>query len=93
MYTIRFLQSSITDRGSRRSRWHPGTWGWKKWAIIAITFLVVIIAIIVGAVLGVRANAYPDYTALSYSLKDTYEGESFFDNFNYFTGYGMFRPR
>jgi hypothetical protein len=34
---------------------------------------------------GVRANRYPDYTPLNYKLVDTYEGPSFFDNFDYFS--------
>ncbi|KAH8908425.1 glycoside hydrolase family 16 protein [Coniochaeta sp. PMI_546] len=34
-----------------------------------------------------RENAYPDYTKLNYTLLETYSGESFFDNFNYYIGY------
>jgi hypothetical protein len=48
----------------------------------------VIVGVVIGAVLGVKrekANAYPDYAPLKYSLADTYAGTSFFDNFRYFT--------
>jgi len=34
-----------------------------------------------------RRNRYPSYTKLTYSIQDTYSGTSFFDNFDYFTGY------
>lgn len=47
--------------------------------------MVILIAIIVGAYEGVKANRYPDYSALNYSLKDSYEGENFFDNFWYWS--------
>lgn len=43
--------------------------------------------IIVAAVLGTRANRYPDYNRLNYQLKDNYSGVNFFDQFDYFTGY------
>ncbi|RMZ92432.1 hypothetical protein DV736_g342, partial [Chaetothyriales sp. CBS 134916] len=33
------------------------------------------------------ANRYPDYSQLNYSLAETYQGETFFDSFNYFYGY------
>jgi hypothetical protein len=53
--------------------------------VIGALVVVVVIAIVVGAVEGVRANRYPDYTPLNYKLVDTYEGPSFFDNFQYFS--------
>lgn len=67
--------------------WKPNYWGWKQWAIAAISFIVILIAIVVGAVLGVRANQYPNYSKLTYSIKDTYSGTTFFDKFDYFYGY------
>lgn len=42
--------------------------------------------IIAIAVSGSKANTYPKYSPLSYSLTDTYAGISFFDNFDYFSG-------
>lgn len=41
----------------------------------------------IGAVVGTKLNSYPDYSALNYTLQDTYSGTNFFDNFDYFTGY------
>ncbi len=41
------------------------------------------------AVLGTRANRYPDYNRLNYQLKDSYSGVNFFDRFDYFTGYDL----
>lgn len=62
---------------------------WSKKVLIgAIAAAVVIIAaIIIGAVLGTRKSAYPDYSKLTYTLVDEYSGTDFFDNFDYFTGY------
>ena len=62
-------------------------WSKKVVIIASILAVIAIVAIIVGAVLGTRASSYPDYSALSYTLQDTYSGTSFFDNFDYFTGY------
>lgn len=47
----------------------------------------IVVIIIAGAVAGAKANAYPDYSKLTYALKDEYSGTGFFDNFDYFTGY------
>ncbi|KGO73237.1 Concanavalin A-like lectin/glucanases superfamily [Penicillium italicum] len=68
------------------SRWDPRGWSLTKKIFLAAGIIVVIVAVVVGAVLGVRANRYPDYSKLNYSLKDSYSGPSFFDNFEYFTG-------
>lgn len=74
--------------GTRRpSNWNPKTWSKKVWTGVTAGLVIVIVAIIVGAVLGTRANAYPDYSPLRYTLSDTYSGTDFFDNFDYFTGY------
>jgi len=35
----------------------------------------------------VKKNAYPNYSQLSYKLVDQFAGTSFFDNFDYFSGY------
>jgi len=62
---------------------------WKLWQKLlgAAIVVVIIIAIIVGAVLGSRANAYPSYSKLNYSIADTFSGSNFYDNFDYFYGY------
>ncbi|CAL5867668.1 uncharacterized protein PFLUO_LOCUS1887 [Penicillium psychrofluorescens] len=66
-------------------RYDPRRWSLRKKLIVASVVAVVIIVAIVGAIEGVRANRYPDYTPLNYKLVDTYEGPSFFDNFDYFS--------
>ena len=70
-----------------RSRWNPRTWGRKTIIGVVVGVVILIVVIIVAAVLGTKANSYPDYSKLAYSLKDNYTGTNFFDNFDYFTGY------
>ncbi|SPQ21189.1 f2cbb163-843c-445c-b6aa-eb9c4e475f41 [Thermothielavioides terrestris] len=70
------------------------SWSRRAWLIL-VTALIVIVIVIVGAVVGVRAtrnnspdgtsSSYPDYTQLNYTLIDTYSGTSFFDKFEYFS--------
>ncbi|KAF2713810.1 glycoside hydrolase family 16 protein [Pleomassaria siparia CBS 279.74] len=72
---------------ARPSRLNPKSWTWKTWTGIAVALILIIVAAAVGGVLGARANAYPDYSKLNYSLQDTYSGDNFFSQFNYFTGY------
>ncbi|KAI1332090.1 glycoside hydrolase family 16 protein [Xylariaceae sp. FL0255] len=73
------------EQKSQLSR--PRTWSKKVWAIVVSVIVIVLIIIIVVPVEVEKANRYPDYSRLTYSLKDTYSGTSFFDNFDYFTGY------
>jgi hypothetical protein len=63
----------------------PRGWSGRRKLIIGACVVVVIVAVIVGAVEGVKANAYPNYSQLNYTLVDTYSGSSFFDNFEYYT--------
>lgn len=49
--------------------------------------IVALIVLIVAIYFGVHDDSYPDYSPLAYQLQDTYSGETFFDNFDYFTGY------
>ncbi|KAI1262099.1 concanavalin A-like lectin/glucanase domain-containing protein [Xylariaceae sp. FL1019] len=67
--------------------WQPKHWGKKTWAIVAGIIVVVLIIIIVVPVEVAKANRYPNYSELDYSLVDTYSGTDFFDNFDYYTGY------
>ena len=69
-----------------RSWYNPRGWSPRRKIIVIAIVAVVIVAIIVGAYEGVRSNRYPDYSRLSYTLKDTFQGTTFFDNFDYFTG-------
>ncbi|KAL7823965.1 family 16 glycoside hydrolase [Trichoderma gracile] len=83
----------LDSRGHRQSGssspalWNPRYWSRKVWIGIAA---VVVIAIVIGVAVGVtqgKKNSYPDYSQLTYTLKDTFQGENFFDNFNYFEGW------
>ncbi|PNY26458.1 Uncharacterized protein TCAP_03587 [Tolypocladium capitatum] len=67
--------------------WNPRYWRKRVWAGVGISIVVVVITAVAGGVTQSKKNAYPDYSVLSYNLSDTYGGESFFDQFNYFTGY------
>ncbi|KAK3717030.1 hypothetical protein LTR37_006085 [Vermiconidia calcicola] len=69
------------------SRWSPKAWTRKVTIGVFAIAAGLLAVIIIAAVLGSRANAYPDYSPLHYTLVDTYSGRTFFDNFNYFTGY------
>lgn len=47
------------------------------------------VALIVAIVIGIkiaRDERYPTFDHLSYTLKNTYQGEAFFEHFDYFTG-------
>ncbi|KAL1296710.1 hypothetical protein AAFC00_000184 [Neodothiora populina] len=70
-----------------RSKWNP--LGWPLWGKLLGVALVIgiIVGIIVGAVVGTKKHAYPNYSRLVYSIEDRYEGEEFFDNFDYFHDY------
>lgn len=76
---------SKSGEATPHSKWDPRGWSLKKKLFLAAGIIVVIVAVVVGSVLGVRANRYPNYSKLDYALKDTYSGTDFFDNFEYFT--------
>ncbi|KAI4863234.1 glycoside hydrolase family 16 protein [Hypoxylon rubiginosum] len=67
--------------------WNPRYWRKRIWAIVITIIVIIIVIVIVVPVEVAKANRYPDYTALNYTLSDTYTGTSFFDKFNYFEGY------
>lgn len=72
----------------QRSAWDPRSWGKKIWIVVLVS-LIVIIAAVLGGVLGskaVRDSRYPDYSKLNYTLVDAFGGEYFFDNFYYHDG-------
>lgn len=64
------------------------SWSKKTWIIIGAAAAAVLIIVIVVPVEVAKENAYPDYTAINYTLTDTYSGSDFFDNFDYFTATG-----
>ena len=62
-------------------------WLKQRWWIPAIV-VVAVIAIAIGVgVSQAKANVYPNYSRVPYTLSDTYAGTGFFDNFNYFATY------
>lgn len=52
-------------------------WSKKRWAIFGAGIIILIIIIVVAAVEGSKKNAYPDYSQLNYTLKDTCKLSSF----------------
>lgn len=64
------------------------SWSKKTWIIVGSAAAVILIVIIVAPVEVAKENAYPSYTAINYTLSDTYSGSEFFDNFDYFTSTG-----
>ncbi|OJJ50315.1 hypothetical protein ASPZODRAFT_157215 [Penicilliopsis zonata CBS 506.65] len=71
---------------SGRWPWYdPRGWSLRTKLLIAAGIVVVIVGIIVGVVEGTKASAYPDYSALNYTLVDTYSGTEFFESFDYYT--------
>jgi len=77
-----------TGTAATHSKWNPLHWPtWAKVTGIIVT-VAVIVAIIVGAVEGSKnSGSYPDYSFLNYTIADNYTGTTFFDNFDYYTGY------
>lgn len=71
----------------RGSKWNPKTWSRKTILIALGVAAIALIVLIVALYFGLKDEAYPNYTALSYTLQDTYSGSDFFDSFDYFTGY------
>ncbi|KAI0852360.1 glycoside hydrolase family 16 protein [Daldinia vernicosa] len=67
--------------------WNPRSWRKRTWAIVVVALIIIIIVAVVTPVEVAKANRYPNYTKLNYALVDEYSGTSFFDKFNYFTGY------
>ena len=62
---------------TRPSPWSPNSWSRKVWVWIG-TGIVVVVAAVVGAVVGVRlakdgSGSYPNYSRLNYTLIDTCE--------------------
>ncbi|KAL2010734.1 hypothetical protein VTN00DRAFT_6541 [Thermoascus crustaceus] len=86
-YSIPPAQGGTSEYATPRSRFDPRGWSLRKKAIVGIIVIVIIVVVIVGAVEGWKTNRYPNYSRLNYSLRDTYEGTSFFDNFQYFSDY------
>ncbi|KAI0977189.1 concanavalin A-like lectin/glucanase domain-containing protein [Xylaria arbuscula] len=67
--------------------WRASHWRKRTWAIVGLVAAIILIIVIVVPVKVTEANRYPNYSKLDYSLADEYSGSTFFDNFDYFTGY------
>ncbi|KAL7625149.1 hypothetical protein AAE478_004364 [Parahypoxylon ruwenzoriense] len=67
--------------------WNPRYWRKRTWAIFAAILVIIIIVAVVTPVEVAKANRYPNYTKLDYTLADEYTGTTFFDKFDYFVGY------
>lgn len=68
-----------------RSKFDPRGWSLRKKILAGLAVAIVIVVVIVGPYEGVKQNRYPNYYPLKYSLKDTYQGANFFDNFEYWS--------
>ena len=75
------------EKPHRPNRLDPRRWSRRCCIITLVVNIICLIVIVVGAVFAIKAKRYPDYTSLNYRLVETYAGESFFENFNYFYGY------
>lgn len=69
------------------SKFNPVHWS-RKWKIIgAVGVIAIIVAVIVGAVVGTEesgSSSYPDYSPLNYTISERMNGTTFFDHFDYF---------
>ncbi|KAH6664478.1 glycoside hydrolase family 16 protein [Halenospora varia] len=78
----------IDADGTLSPRWYDvKAWGKRVWAGVIAGIVIIIIIVVVVAVVVSKKNKYPDYSKLTYSLSETYSGSTFFDQFDYFTGY------
>lgn len=64
----------------------PRTWGKKTYAALALILAAIIVAIVVPVVVTKKSSAkgYPNYSRINYKLQETWSGESFFDNFDFY---------
>ncbi|EOO01541.1 putative glycoside hydrolase family 16 protein [Phaeoacremonium minimum UCRPA7] len=92
-YTEISRQTPRTNMGANHynediDRWYnPRTWRKRIWAILVAIIVIIIVVVVAVVVTLNKQGAYPNYTNLTYTLSDTYSGETFFDNFNYFHDY------
>ncbi|KHO01414.1 Concanavalin A-like lectin/glucanase [Metarhizium album ARSEF 1941] len=57
-----------------RPLWNPRYWSRKIWIAIVVVVAIIVAIIIAVAVTVTKKNAYPDYSALKYDLRDTSHG-------------------
>lgn len=51
--------------------WNPRYWRKRVWLGVVVAILVILAIVIAVAVTQTRKSAYPDYTALNYTLSET----------------------
>ncbi|KAL7659058.1 hypothetical protein ACMYSQ_002002 [Aspergillus niger] len=78
-------QKAGVAKGAGGPWYDPRSWSLLTKLLVAGGVVVVIVALVVGIYEGTKSSSYPDYSALSYKLADTYSGSSFFDEFEYYT--------
>ncbi|PHH82555.1 hypothetical protein CDD82_5575 [Ophiocordyceps australis] len=68
-----------------KSWWDPGSW--PKSVCFAMGFILIVLAIVLACALTQEKGPklYPHYAHVHYTLRETYEGETFFHHFNYFS--------
>ncbi|KAJ0158845.1 putative glycosidase C21B10.07 [Colletotrichum tanaceti] len=71
-------------RAQKTAWWNPKGWTKRIWAGLGAAVVVIIVIAVAVTVTQNNKNRYPDYSKLSYKLSDTYSGEDFFDEFDYF---------
>lgn len=66
------MSESTTQRGGAVSHawWNMKHWGKKGWLILAGVVIIIVIIIAVAVTQVNKANAYPEYTKLTYSLAE-----------------------
>lgn len=81
------IYASPAPAPQNHKAWYdPRGWSLRKKLLVVGIAIVIIVAVVAGSVEGVKANRYPDYRPLNYSLADVYEGPAFFNKFNYYSG-------
>ncbi len=63
---------------TRMPWWNPRYWSRKVWLAVVAVVVIVVVIVVAVAVTVTKKNAYPSYSELSYSLKDTCKFFSFY---------------
>lgn len=61
----------LPDRERQISKWNPRSWTPMVRIIVGIVAAVLVVAVVIAGVLGAKANAYPSYSRIEYTLSDT----------------------
>lgn len=79
--------SPLLEKRSKHSLISPRTWGKKTYAALLLIVAAIVVAIVVPVVVTKKSSAgvYPTYYPINYKLQETWTGESFFGNFDFYT--------